>query len=80
MKFQVKRIIRKCDKTGCENEIENFEEYKNVCFICHKDFCDKHITLYKNDDTAEEFAICSNCFNKLSDDFEKVISEDDEDE
>ena len=76
MKKEVKKISYFCDFDNCNKEIDNFEEYKNVCFICHKDFCDEHITLYKNDDTTEEFAICSKCFNKLSDSFEEYICQE----
>ena len=75
MKVQVKIFSHFCDKEGCRNEIKNFEEYKNTCFICHKEFCDEHIAMYSNDDLKEAFAICDQCFNKLSDEFEKYISE-----
>ena len=76
MKYQVKRFIRKCDKAGCNKEIYDFEEYKNVCFICHKDFCNEHIILCcRFDDPTEKFAICDDCFNKLSDNFEQYIAE-----
>ena len=77
MKYQVKAFIHKCDKVGCNCEIKDFEEYKNVCFICHKDFCNDHITLFGSfDGSAEAFAICDDCFNKLSDSFEEYISEE----
>lgn len=75
MKKQVKIFAHFCDKENCEHEIKDFAEYKNTCFICHKEFCDEHIAIYNNFDLQETFAICSQCFNRLSDEFEKYISE-----
>ena len=75
MKMEVKAFVHLCDAEGCGKEIEDYEEYKNVCFICHKDVCGEHRTLYVSDDSGDEFVICHECYNKLSEDFEKAISE-----
>lgn len=77
MKKEVKKYSYLCDLDNCNKEIDDFEEYKNVCFICHKDFCNDHITLFNSfDGSTGAFAICDDCFNKLSDSFEEYICQE----
>ena len=74
MKYPVKIFKVKCDYPKCDQEIHDFEDYKNTCFICHKDFCDEHIWLYQNTkDESDYIAICKNCFEKLAQEFEEHL-------
>lgn len=76
MKYPVKVFKVKCDFDGCNNEIPDFEDYKNTCFICHQDFCDDHIHLYKSEGYNDYIGICRNCYDRLSEEFEEHIAKE----
>jgi len=75
MKKEVKRIVHFCDEKDCKQEIEEFNVYINTCVICHKEFCKEHIATYKNDALFEDIAVCDQCFERLTKEFEKYIKE-----